>query len=70
MPTPGHPGTPRPTAGRPAEGIDAMLARLERFIARQERTPATGRDATHIRLARMRLHLMELRLQAIDTAAE
>ena len=63
----GNPGTPRPTAGpslTPA-GIDALLARLERHIARLEK--AATRDATAIRLLRLRLLLLTGRLAAMDT---
>lgn len=65
MPTPGHPGTPRPRAGPPAQ-LDIMLAAIERWVAQQEQRPTT-RNAAAIRLARVRLHLYELRLKAIDT---
>jgi pyridoxine/pyridoxamine 5'-phosphate oxidase len=65
MPTRGHPGTPRPTAGR-SISHERALTTFERWLAQQEQRPAT-RDATAIRLARVRLHLYEVRLAALDT---
>jgi hypothetical protein len=69
MPTPGFPGTPRPTAGRPTEqkALDALLTRLERHIARLER--AEERDAAAVRFLNIRLTILARRLAALDSAA-
>ena len=63
----GVPQAPRPNAGRPltGDGIDALLTRLERHIARLERQEE--RNPAMVRLLRVRVHLLSLRLAALDT---